>query len=285
MIGRSSFVALSLRSSHEHYGRIAPGKIRRVFSLCCVSLVFACAALYGLALLAQQPARLIYENSRLRAENEEQRRQLYSFAGRMESIEDASRRLAEASGVDAFAVNDEQARRDAGGPYIEVSDARFLVVAEEQADNLLEELETYTEMIARERSRVPSIWPTVGVVTDRFGFRRNPFGAAAAEMHTGQDISAPPGTPVIAAGSGQVEFAGTQNGYGNVVIIAHGDGLTTRYAHLSAIETEVGASVERGQMIGRVGSTGRSSGPHLHYEVRVGENPVDPRRYLPHTAN
>ena len=226
------------------------------------------------------------ENSRLRAENEENRRRLYSLVSRMESIEDASRRLAEASGVDASVTDDgRETVVGTGGPLIEASDTSLLIVAEEQANELLEELEIYARMVERERTRLPSIWPTVGVINDGFGLRRNPFGVESAEMHTGQDITAPTGTPVVAAGSGRVEFAGTQNGYGNIIIISHGDGLTTRYAHLSSIETEIDAEVVRGTVIGRIGSTGRSSGPHLHYEVRVGDNPVDPRRYLPSTAN
>ena len=226
------------------------------------------------------------ENSRLRAENEENRRRLYSLVTRMESIEDASRRLAAASGVNALVTEEErEALAGAGGPLIEASDESLLVVAEEQANELLEDLENYARMVERERTRVPSIWPAVGVINDGFGIRRNPFGVESAEMHAGQDITAPTGTPVVAAGSGRVEFAGTQNGYGQVVIISHGDGLTTRYGHLSSIETEVGAEVLRGTVVGRIGSTGRSSGPHLHYEVRIGDNPVDPRRYLPGARN
>jgi murein DD-endopeptidase MepM/ murein hydrolase activator NlpD len=85
----------------------------------------------------------------------------------------------------------------------------------------------------------------------------------------------------MAAAQGTVIFAGWQNGYGQIVIIDHGNGLTTRYGHLSGIDVEVGRQIARGEQIGRVGSTGRSTGPHLHYEVRINDEPVNPRQYLP----
>jgi murein DD-endopeptidase MepM/ murein hydrolase activator NlpD len=89
------------------------------------------------------------------------------------------------------------------------------------------------------------------------------------------------GAPVIAAASGTVTIACAQNGYGNVVYIDHGNGLTTRYGHLSQIDVTVGQAITRGETLGRVGSTGRSTGPHLHYEVRINNQPVNPRQYLP----
>nr|MBA3242642.1 M23 family metallopeptidase [Acidobacteriota bacterium] len=97
----------------------------------------------------------------------------------------------------------------------------------------------------------------------------------------GQDIAAPRGTPVLAAADGFVTQAGTQSGYGQIVIIDHGNGLTTRYGHLSKIEATLGQELKRGELLGQVGSTGRSTGPHLHYEVRFRDVPVSPSRYLP----
>lgn len=286
MIEENSFIDYNV-SRHSRSSlfcaHTALRRVRRAF-LFCSSFVFACVAVCGIFVLVQTPLRLVDENSRLRAENEINRQRLYSLVTRIESIERTSHRLAEMSGVDASIMNDERDAHNAGGSYVRVSDGTLSVAAQEQADALLEELEAYAQIIERERLRLPSIWPVTGMLTDRFGVRRDPFGSVTAEMHTGQDISAAIGTPVFAAGSGTVAFAGAQNGYGQIVILDHGDGLTTRYAHLSAITVAVGDTLARGSVIGRVGSTGRSSGPHLHYEVRVGDEPVNPLHYLPRTG-
>jgi murein DD-endopeptidase MepM/ murein hydrolase activator NlpD len=118
------------------------------------------------------------------------------------------------------------------------------------------------------------LWPVNGVLTSLFGPR---WG----RMHNGIDIGAPTGTSIKAADAGYVFFAGWMGGYGNVVLIDHGGGLTTLYAHQSQIQTSVGQNVSRGQVIGRVGSTGQSTGPHLHFEVRANGTPVNPLAYLP----
>jgi murein DD-endopeptidase MepM/ murein hydrolase activator NlpD len=117
-------------------------------------------------------------------------------------------------------------------------------------------------------------WPVGGPVTSEFGSR---WG----RLHAGLDISAPSGTPIRAAKDGDVVFAGSQGGYGNVVIVDHGGGLTTLYAHMSRLGTRDGAEVSGGEVIGYVGSTGHSTGNHLHFESRVGGSPQNPRRYLP----
>ncbi|MGL4636858.1 MAG: M23 family metallopeptidase [Beijerinckiaceae bacterium] len=115
--------------------------------------------------------------------------------------------------------------------------------------------------------------------TSGFGSRSDPFTRSLA-MHTGIDFRAPTGAAVRATGSGKVIDAGRIGGYGNMVEIDHGHGLTTRYAHLSSIEVDVGDNVAKGELIGRVGSTGRSTGPHLHYETRIDGDAADPMRFL-----
>ncbi len=124
------------------------------------------------------------------------------------------------------------------------------------------------------------IWPVPGAVCSPFGYRIHPI-FHTRKFHTGIDIAAGYGTPIRAADSGSVIYATWMGGYGNVVIINHGGGLSTLYAHQASIRTSVGASVSRGQVIGVVGSTGYSTGPHLHFEVRVGGNPRNPMLYLP----
>jgi murein DD-endopeptidase MepM/ murein hydrolase activator NlpD len=98
--------------------------------------------------------------------------------------------------------------------------------------------------------------------------------------HKGLDIAAPTGTTIVASRAGTVTFAGSQSGYGNVVYISHGDGIETRYAHMSAITCRRGLQVSQGQPIGRVGSTGHATGPHVHFEVRVNGSAVNPAKYV-----
>lgn len=117
-------------------------------------------------------------------------------------------------------------------------------------------------------------WPLGGAVTSEFGYR---WG----RLHAGLDIDGNTGAPIRAAKSGTVIYAGSQSGYGNTVIIDHGGGLTTLYAHQSRLATSEGADVDTGDLVGYVGSTGHSTGSHLHFETRVGGSPQNPRRYLP----
>jgi len=122
-------------------------------------------------------------------------------------------------------------------------------------------------------------WPVSGTITSPFGYRRNPFGGGM-EFHQGLDIAAPMGTTITAAASGTVISAGWYGGYGNYILIDHGGGMATGYGHCSQIFVSVGQQVQKGQAIGAVGSTGASTGPHVHFEVRINGKPVDPVPYL-----
>jgi murein DD-endopeptidase MepM/ murein hydrolase activator NlpD len=125
----------------------------------------------------------------------------------------------------------------------------------------------------------PSIWPVQGRITGSFGDRLDPFSGEGA-FHAGVDISSSYGDVVHSAADGLVVAVETRPGYGHVVVVDHGFGTSTWYGHLSDFTTRVGAQVKRGEMIGHVGTSGRSSGPHVHYEVRVYGAPVNPWRYL-----
>jgi len=125
----------------------------------------------------------------------------------------------------------------------------------------------------------PSMWPIEGPVTSSFGEREDPFNGEGA-FHSGIDISAPFGTPVRATADGEVSDASMGAGYGREVVLNHGHDLMTVYGHLSAIAVLPGQHVTRGQVVGYVGQSGRSTGPHLHYEVRVNNVPVNPHKYL-----
>lgn len=128
----------------------------------------------------------------------------------------------------------------------------------------------------------PSLWPVIGRITSSFGERTDPMsGSGEGEFHRGIDIAAGYGDPIHAAADGVVESAGmVPGGYGRKVVLNHGYGTQTLYAHLSVIAVTVGETVRRGQIIGYVGQSGRSTAPHLHYEVRIHGTPVNPYRYM-----
>ncbi len=165
-------------------------------------------------------------------------------------------------------------------------------VSRPSADLILQEIRLRTRSfgdlvhdmeVAREKvDRRPSIWPVAGGAgrkTSGFGYRRDPFNGRLRQ-HNGTDISARVGTRIKAAAKGKVVESTFDRDYGNVVIIDHGNGIRTLYAHMSQRTVRPGQVVERGDAIGALGSTGRSTGPHLHYEVHVNRKPVDPEKYL-----
>jgi murein DD-endopeptidase MepM/ murein hydrolase activator NlpD len=125
----------------------------------------------------------------------------------------------------------------------------------------------------------PSIWPARGALSATFGMREDPFGGGS-EIHTGIDISAERGEPVYSTADGTVESAGWSGDYGKMVVINHKFGLVTRYAHLSSFSIRPGERVERGQVIGQIGATGRATGPHLHYEIVVNGQLTNPLTLL-----
>lgn len=271
-----AFIVARTSSSRSHIRRICLRKRwLKVFAL--IFFAVLCGLMYGFYGLTQQAQhlRIDQENQRLRAENEKQRQELRNLNNRVDAVEDTSRRLAEISGL---AHDQQKALRAQGGPAFPV-DSAGLAALDNKTAHLEQQMRKYEEAL-RERGMTPSLLPVEGRLESGFGGRRNPFGGSSFEFHTGQDIDAPWGAPVVAAGSGKVTIAGWQHGYGQVVYIDHGSGLTTRYGHLSQIGVKVGQSVARGENLGRVGSTGRSTGPHLHYEVRIKDNPVDPLPYL-----
>jgi len=152
-----------------------------------------------------------------------------------------------------------------------------------QADGETTELESQLRAVERTSNpaNLPTMWAHLGKINNEFGFRRNPFGGRTYEFHPGMDIDGERGDLVVAPANGTVVSAGYKGGYGNMVEIDHGNGLVTRYGHMSKVETTAGDTIQRGQLIGQVGSTGRSTGPHLHYELRLNDKPINPRHFLP----
>ena len=271
------FYAFIIAHTSRSKARVQRIRIEKKVVTTCfgAALVVALGLSYGLYGLTQQAAHLrtVFENERLKAENERQRVQLEKLNNRVEKVEDTSRKLAEQSGV-----VDQGPLPGSGGPALPL-DEMALETLTAKMGRLEEDMKAY-EAVLRERGYTPTIWPVNGKLEGGFGGRRNPFGGAGWEFHSGQDIEADPGAPVVSGASGRVTFVGWQNGYGQLVVVDHGGGLTTRYAHLSQTDVEMDQVVSRGQLVGKVGSTGRSTGPHLHYEVRINDQAVNPLPYL-----
>jgi murein DD-endopeptidase MepM/ murein hydrolase activator NlpD len=143
----------------------------------------------------------------------------------------------------------------------------------------LRELQEYFDDQRSLLASTPSIWPTRGWVTSDFGTRIDPY-TAERKMHQGMDIASPHGQMVYTPSDGTVVFLGTEGGYGKVLVIDHGYGVKTRFGHLSEVNVRLGDRVKRGDKVAAVGNTGRSTGPHLHYEVRVNGIPENPRKFI-----
>jgi murein DD-endopeptidase MepM/ murein hydrolase activator NlpD len=270
-----AFIIAHTSRSRARVQRIRVEK-RSVSIFCAILALFAVGLFYGLYGLTQQAAHLRteFENQRLRAENERQRLELEKLNNRVEKVEDTSRKLAEKSGV----VEADTTLPGTGGPALPL-DEMALATLMAKMGRLEEDMRAY-EAILRQRGYTPTVWPVEGKLEGGYGGRRNPFGGGGYEFHSGQDIEAPWGAPVVAGASGRVSFVGWQNGYGQLVVVDHGGGLTTKYGHLSHIDVDLNQTVSRAQLLGKVGSTGRSTGPHLHYEVRINDQPVNPLQYL-----
>ncbi|MFQ5831054.1 MAG: M23 family metallopeptidase [Candidatus Methylomirabilia bacterium] len=172
-----------------------------------------------------------------------------------------------------------------GGPDIPApgaglaEDLDFLVASVNEAGQSLRTLERLVSKAGKVLATLPSRWPVRGSVKSSFGWRRSPW-TSAREFHNGLDISAKRGTPIKAPAPGRVTFAGRRGDYGLTVILSHANAIKTVYAHLKRLKVRTGQQVKRGQTIGLSGNSGRSTGPHLHYEIVVKGRAVNPRAYL-----
>jgi murein DD-endopeptidase MepM/ murein hydrolase activator NlpD len=140
--------------------------------------------------------------------------------------------------------------------------------------------ENYLHKFIYYLDRIPVGYPHPGKITSKFGYRENPFTGSVVETHKGIDIKAVFGSIVNSTANGVVTFAGYKGGYGNLIILSHGNGMQTLYGHLSKILVKQGQTIGSGQIIGKVGSTGRSTGPHLHYEIHQNGRAINPKPFL-----
>jgi len=253
----------------------------------------------------------LYFNSRsqlkelesLQTENQIQRTRIYELASKVDTLDNQLTRLRQFNNrlriITGLETNTEEDTAPLGIGGVSNGETTYPVLGNleeviiRRMNSELERLKTEAELeeislqdlnkfIQDQRSilaATPSVWPTRGWLTSGFGMRISPFTGQKA-MHEGIDIATQVGTPIKASADGIVSFIGFTPHFGKLVTIDHGYGITTRYAHCSATNVKVGKRVKRGDVIAAVGNTGRSTGPHLHYEVRVNGVPVNPRKYI-----
>ncbi|MCP4618947.1 MAG: peptidoglycan DD-metalloendopeptidase family protein [Bradyrhizobium sp.] len=212
-----------------------------------------------------------------------EKRQMSALSAVEDSLESRARRMRGVIndlGLDMAQLEAAAPRGGVGGPYVPVRLAADASTFDRQLYRI-NVTRVQVEKLNRTLALVPYRKPVIGEVefTSGFGVRSDPFLGRPA-MHTGLDFRASTGDPVRATANGKVVSSGWQGGYGRMVEIDHGNGLSTRYGHLSEINVKVGEVVRIGQVIGAVGSTGRSTGPHLHYETRIDGDAVDPQKFL-----
>lgn len=177
-----------------------------------------------------------------------------------------------------------EAKSGMGGPFIPFFGNKKKSAGDPRFTKMFAALEQMNAMEAA-LAGIPTSMPAeVAMMSSGFGYRSDPFTGAGA-MHSGLDFKGPHGTPILAAADGVVTSAGWQGGYGNAIEITHANGLVTRYAHLSGITVSLGQKVDRGLQIGRMGSTGRSTGTHLHFEVRLNGAAINPMKFLEANPN
>lgn len=227
--------------------------------------------------------KLKRENKDLQVANEQFSRSVENLRGQLKGVEEKTRKLAIIADVNSL---DTTAEGGVGGtrsdemtlpPYSDEIDK--MTFRSRRLESDLSLLETRLEERSRWVSSTPSIAPVRGILTDGFGGRSDPFTGEPG-THNAVDISTATGQVVRAPADGIVVKAEWANGYGNVIYVSHGYGYSSRYGHLRAFHVKPGERVKRGDILGFVGSTGRSTGPHLHYEVRLNGKPVNPLEYI-----
>lgn len=273
--------------------RLGSKTIRRLTWTLASLMVVLVGGVAGMAWHSLQVIDRAAENTALREENLELKNHLATIKERVAGINETLTRVkhlnANLQNISQLSDPDRQLEISPELPDLDPrheADAALLADSLEgleaearSQEEVLRTLTGYFEDRQALLASAPAIWPVRGWVTSDFGVRLDPFTSARIR-HSGIDIAAAPGTPVVAPADGTVVYASSAGGYGNVIVLDHGSGIKTRYAHLSAIKVKIGQRVSRGERIGAVGNSGRSTGPHLHYEVRVNGVPESPRKFI-----
>jgi murein DD-endopeptidase MepM/ murein hydrolase activator NlpD len=279
-----TFVFAPTASSQLRKFNLHHNVIYAILGLAAVGLLTVVTGMYSLARYAVALADINIKDRQireLREQNQEAESKYSQLNNRLAALDITQRKLAEASGI--ARPTDQSKEIGQGGPNADEAALDNLSGMEQAAASLESELRRIKDVFDQNHVKLastPSGWPVRGYITDGFGNRRNPFGGGGYESHSGLDIATNHGTAIESTADGIVIFAGPHGGYGNVVVVDHGYGITTRYAHMSKLDVNVGEHVTRGKQIGAVGSTGRSTAPHCHYEVRLHDRPVNPLNYL-----
>lgn len=261
---------------------------RRLVVTVVLAVALAAASAWStwtLLVRAQDPGelqRLQRENKQLREINAKFETNLQGMQVRLAEFEDRTRELAIVAGVDNLAQSPDPGVGGEEPAAAGDDQPARLARLSSRAQALSAELDTVSHRLQSQLTWIasaPSLAPVHGVITSGFGYRKDPITGRRA-FHNAVDIGSTPGHPVLAPGDGVVIRAGRIGRLGNAVYISHGFGITTRYGHLSRILVSPGDVVHRGEEIGDVGRTGRATGYHLHYEVRVDRKPVNPLGYM-----
>lgn len=288
------------RTSKTRHLRISKSAYKILFYLLAFSLLsiifFLCDYI--------QVKKKAYHVNRLRQEMKAQQSQIHSSLARIEVLEGQFSELRDFESKIRIIANLEKRGQETtsligmGGPS--PSDIRGLLKEEKDEKELIQQMRydierLQSEAISRQESlaelekllltkkvklaHTPSIWPVEGWMTSGFGIRTSPF-TGSPQMHEGLDIANRVGTEIIAPANGIISDIGKDSLLGRVLVISHGFGIITRYGHLHKILVKIGQKVKRGDKVAEVGRSGRTTGPHLHYEVRIDGIPVNPRKYI-----
>ncbi len=239
---------------------------------------------YGkMALKVRDYNRLLTQNDDFRSENHNYRIQTAQLGEKIDYLETTSQKLMRVTGINDAGVGGYSRESISRPASASAGTIRSIDAYNKNLTGLEQKYQTIEDRLSDQslvKANDPNMLPVNGYVAGGWGLREDPFTGAKTEHHYGIDISAPYGAKVVAPADATVIFAGSRVGYGNIVVLDHRFGKTTRYGHLSRISVQIGQRVSRGDVVGYVGSSGRTTGPHLHFEIWQYGKPLNPQKYL-----
>jgi murein DD-endopeptidase MepM/ murein hydrolase activator NlpD len=280
--------------------KIPIAAVKYAVSFLCLLVVFMIGSFINYRYTVNTVTAEKAELETLRHENETQSKEINQLANTTAALKSDMERLNSLDAEIRHIVNNEDtavtsrsglvrpsgSHTGQGGPGVQadINDIKNVVQDLQAAISVREQsLLELKQALLDKQSRLaatPSIWPTSGEVTSRFGMRNSPWGGNDGDYHPGIDIANSVGTPIVTTADGEVVESGWYGGYGNMVQVNHGNGISTIYGHNSRLLVHVGQVVKKGQVIAYVGNTGASTGPHCHYEIRVNGTAVNPASFL-----